>query len=402
MLIPVQDGLTDRKRHCHVILRYTLCLLVGYCVLLAAPAVFGAVCTYRLERSIIDAALNLETDRVETLVSELDMDRALIPSSVFYVSLANWYDAYQSDNQSKKNLAIEQLRNAFSSLRKNRSAARSLEGDLGIGIAAGHLARILFDSNRFLAGYRMAIIARTHLERFFSQADESHAGYPDAALLSGLFEIYTHDLKRRGTWLPPSFSYQGDRRKGIQLIEMAISNQSVFASEAARALLAEVPWRKPDFCRYINLVDFLGSRLDLNLDLLILRQGLLLRCGFPKRALKINQSYSMKTHPPSSRFGQLLQLARMRIFANLGKPELIASIGGVYENKAVQQVALANALDVAGNRQKALEIYRHLANSRDADKSIRTVAEVRQRYPFRSPMPINIDQFGINTLQQCR
>lgn len=366
-----------------------------------APLGHAAPCRYLAERNIVNAAMNLDSRQVDDLVSGLDSQHALIPSAAFYRALAEWYQAYQTGAVEAKTLAIKSLRRAVSTLVDEMSDRPSGEVDLAAGVASGHLARMLFDSKQYLAGYRMAVSAREHLERFLAVADKSHPGYPDAALLQGLFEIYSHDLRRRDAWLPPAFNYEGNRRKGIALIELAIEDQAVFSSEAGRALLAEVPWRTPDFCRYLDLVSSIGARLDNNLDLFVLRQGLMLKCGYPLLALSVNDHYSSVASAVDTGFMRLVRLARLRIFASLGQPLRVTSVGGGVENEAAGSIALANAHDVAGNRDRALQIYQTLANDPHTDDVTRKVANTRIRFPFQPPAPVEIDQFTPGSHEHC-
>lgn len=352
------------------------------------------------ERAIVASVLNLDEVRTGQLVEALDITSALIPSRQFYLGLANWYRGYQSQSRDARARGIKQLRTALDRLTHRYDTDQSIDNRLSLGVASGHVARILFGNRQYLDGYNLAMTARELIDGYLLEASPDHSGYPDAILLKGLFEIYTYDMGNRGAWFTASLSYRGSRSTGIAYIENAIRNSAVFELEAVRALLGEVTWQTPAFCGYTGLIDNVGQQLVNNSDIAVLRQGLLLKCGYAERALEVNNEYRA-TVPMQSPMQDQLRQARLRIHASLGNMDWLTAIKPEPELHYHHQLALANAYDVAGQRQSALQIYRQLSGDSSVDGRIRSVSRVRQRFPFQPPAVVNVDQFHENLPDGC-
>lgn len=373
--------------------------VAGLVVGLFAGVADVTACEVNPEQAVISALMNVDTDRAITQSRSLDVKHALIPSSEFYVALSTWYRAYQDGNAAEKSTAIDALRRALSVLELSARTSPTLDNVLAAGLAGGHIARILFDNEQYLPAYRIAQRTRKRIREFLAEAEPGHTGWADAQLLEGLFELYSYDLRRRASWLPGTFSYQGSRDRGISLVEQAISGGAVFRDDAIRALLGEVPWRTPDFCRYVDLINQTGERLPDNRDVAILRQGLMLKCGYPTRALKANEAY-LARHQQDSGW-EFLARARWRILASLGDVDAIESISPVTSDLGHYRLALANAYDIDNRRPAALQIYQTLKTSNEVNAAVRAVAAVRIKYPFRAPDKVHVAQFEPGFKDRC-
>ena len=366
-------------------------VLAAFGIPLVAQA--NAPCGFPAERKIILALMNHDAEASTAALASLDERNALIPSRDYYRALGNWLAAYQRDDQDDKRQAIRDMRSAVANL--NDHWPRDNRGP-GLGIATGHLARVLLEDEQFVRGYKSGMRAVELLERYLESADATDPGYSDAKFLEGIYEVYSADIRNRASWLPRSFRHRGNRIKGLRLIESAIYSDAVFAVEAGRMLLAEVSWRTPEFCRYTDMIDGLGEQLPRNLDIAILRQGLLIKCGMAERALSVNDTYRADQFLPRKQ----LAMARLRILASLGK---VATLSASFDQnlEGHRQIALANAHDVAGNRDQALAIYRQLAESDRADNTLRQVAAVRQRFAFQAPERQLMDQLQPPVFASC-
>lgn len=308
----------------------------------------------------------------------------LIPSTAFYRALNTWYEGYQGNDPRIKVSGIEALRDALDDLDEATGGMPALERDLAIGLANGHLARTLLEGERYVEGYRRGVDARERLLGFLDRAPPDHAGRRDAEFLAGLYEVYTHDLQNRYHWLLGTIEYRGDRERGIRLIEGAIADHAVFSSEALRALLAEVSWRLPDFCRYVDLLESTARRFGHNTDLAVLSQGLMLRCGLSGRARELNAWYG--SLQPAFPDRPLLERARWRILADLGRVDRLPA-PRPEQRQPHLRLSTAYAHDVAGQRERAVSLYRDLTLSGKVGDAFHRVSEVRLRYPYRPPTP---------------
>ena len=258
------------------------------------PSTASFSCQYDPERTLVDAILNQDRERFDVVAGATSGSTMRIPSVEFYSALFTWYQGYQTNNKKQKFKGIDQLRKAVSSIREGFADEHSAKNLLASGLMHGHFARILLDSERLLEGYRNGMLARQQIRRYLELASADAWGQPDAGMLAGLYEVYTHDLQNRFHWLIGTIDYRGDRDLGISLLEKALGGQGAFATEALRALLGEVSWRLPDFCRYIEVAETRAKALERNRDLAVLAVGLLIRCGRPERAAGLAAWYSSR------------------------------------------------------------------------------------------------------------
>lgn len=350
------------------------------------------------EKSIVNAILNQEYDFAERLVVDLDLEQAIIPSASFYRALGIWHRGYQQADEVIKEKGIFNLRRSIKALHKKLASDSLTSRDsLALGISKGHTARTLLENEQYLAGYEMGMEAREHILDFRSISGETETGYDDTELLLGLFEVYTHDLLNTNKWLKDRVSHRGNRDKGIDLIENAVIGESIFAVEAMRALLAEVSWRTPAFCKYTEAIDFIGSEFPRNHDLAVLRQGLLLKCGQLEMARDANQAYSVQSAEENI-LEDRIEKARFRILADSGDYQTLTTLSTDDNLDPYRQLAVANALDVANQRQQAYELYQSLYRSKENPAAVKKVAKVRLRFPYRPPTRIVVPQFKVRNI----
>ncbi len=337
----------------------------------------------------MDAVLNLDSAPFAA-AKPMDEVDFRIPSFAFYRALATWYRGYQKSDKSLKNNGIKGLRQAISNMESD-VGEDSMEGLLAIGLARGILARTLLEGEDYFSGYRNGMEAREDLLAWLDRAPASAPGHADAGLLAGLYEVYTHDLQSRFHWLIGTIDYRGDRERGIRLLEAAVTSRGAWSSEALRALLGEVSWRLPDFCRYREIAESEARRLPRNRDLAVLSVGLLMRCGYPLRAGALVNWYVDNDASPEIRAP--LMRAELRIRANTGDVAWLEQNAPTEANPH-HLLALANALDVAGRREEALATYARLLDLQGAEPVFATVSRVRLDYPYAPPAQVTAEQFS--------
>ncbi|MGI9317439.1 MAG: hypothetical protein ACR2QW_08925 [bacterium] len=369
---------------------------------IASETVDTEVCSGLPEKQIVDAILNQQYTHANLLANELDLNQAVIPSSAFYQALSIWHQGYQLEDMKIKKKGISALRKSIGAMQKTLATAPPHISSLALGLSKGHTARALLENEQFFAGYEIGMEARKHIEQFRELSNESDIGFDDTGLLLGLYEVYTHDLLGENQWLARKILSRGDRNKGISLIENAVNGRSIFASEAMRTLLAEVSWRTPETCKYVEAIDRIGHQFQGNHDFVVLRQGLLIKCGHIEMARLAHVDYSEQMKDQSINQEQI-DKARFRILADLGDYKTLDDLTTTAKLEPYRQLAFANALDAAGQRQKAYEIYNRLSSSNDQPASIQSVAKVRLQFPYRPPIKSVVPQFKINpsVLNHC-
>ena len=132
-----------------------------------------------------------------------------------------------------------------------------------------------------------------------------------------------------------------------------------------------------------------------NPDLSIARQALLLRCGHPQLALDENSRFQGLIEDKNIRgyysenYSRLLKQGYQRALADTGNTGLLELNRDRESLDHFHKYALANAMDVAGNRPAAIKVYQQLANDPEAPNSIRTSAKIRLKLPYSPPETIH-------------
>ncbi len=377
-------------------------MLAGF-VCLTAPAMAASRCAVIPERNIVDAILNQSYTNtaeaeVESVVADLDESKALIPEVDFYHGLAIWYRGYQNEDLAQKKKGINKLRQV-AQLVEDKYPQSTGRNHLIVGIVKAYTARALFEDEQIVKGYYMGIDAVNRLDQFLANAKETTPGYHDAQFLMGLYSVYTHNLKTRSHWLIGTVNSVGNKKEAIRNIHKAIQSNAVFAAESARSFLAEVNWRTPEICRYRDLAEGTSEMLPNNLDLALLAQGLLLKCGHSDAAWEINNRFHSRSDLSAAVHTKMLK-ARLRILADQGKITEISRLELPDELETYRLLAKANAADVSASRQQAVEGYQSLLHNNFASKEIKRAATVRLDYPYKEPRQIQVSD-NLSGLKVC-
>ncbi len=375
-------------------------MLVGF-LAVTAPTVAASSCQPNAERKIVDTILNqsgINHTEIEAEIANLDVSSALVPEPDFYRALATWYQGYQSESTSQKRKGIKKLRQVAQAAEQKYSQDTA-RNHLVVGLVKAYTARALFQNEQIVKGYYMGIDAITRLEKFLAVADNNTPGYQDALFLMSLYSVYTHDLKTRSHWLIGTIDSVGNKAESVRHILEVIQSDAVFAAESARSFLAEVHWRTPEICRFRDLAENTHHLLPNNLDIALLAQGLLLKCGHPDAAWQINNRFHSRSELlPAVR--TKIWKARLRILADQGKLKQISGLELPSELEPYQQLAKANAADVASSRTIAVENYRSILGNDQTSEKIKRAASVRLEYPYRAPKQLSAPG-GLSGLKLC-
>jgi hypothetical protein len=111
-------------------------------------------------------------------------------------------------------------------------------------------------------------------------------------------------------------------------------------------------------------------------------------------ARSANQAYVEQSAKDNILENQI-EKARFRILADSGDYQTLMTLSTNDNLDPYRQLAVANALDVADQRQQAYELYRSLYRSEVNPAAVKNVAKVRLRFPYRPPPRIMVPQFKV-------
>ena len=367
-------------------------------------------CALPPERRILDSLLNHNHDLAHSLIESTDFSHTMIRSKSFYQAALTWSRAHRKGNNPESDRllreAASQIKKILRKLNNQTHAQSREEVILSTGLALSHGARMLLYSGQYLTGYRFGKQGIRLLNQFRQTASPTVEENAAISLILGLYEVYISNIPDHLKYLDylvgkPALGHASKLETGIREIELAIKQSPHFASEAARALLMETPWNLNHICRQVNLADTMVAQYANNLDFSALYQGFLLKCGFAELALKENnralasagldaavgQRVNGKSSDTES-WRTLFYKGRLRALADLGRAHELAQ--NPISSSALRPfylAALANALDITAQRQRAVKIYTQIMNLADAPESLRRSAKMRLRYPYTRPKP---------------
>lgn len=360
-----------------------LCRTIGIAVsLMAATATTAhADCLPTPDRKILSAVMNLNFTAARQYASSSHIDRMLIKSPRYYEGFIAWAEANSARDARREQRAIAVTRDAIADLYNAGENTAAV-------VAALTLARAMIVSDQPLSAY---LFAKPYLADLQHLRNDNLPDRQRAAVdyLYGLLHIYTaNQSEKSADWL--GFPV-GDLQTGRQLVEHAVSSSMDFADDALRALLSEAHWENSISCRYQPLAALARQRFANNVMFRLLHQKLLLRCGLV--TAKPHQAHEFRVNPRSLQTARgwpnlpdmdtrlILERQYLRYLAQtIQVDELHHYQPLITGNRPYRRYALANALDLAGDRDKARSLYQALENS--SSEVIARRAKVRQKHPY--------------------
>ena len=145
--------------------------------------------------------------------------------------------------------------------------------------------------------------------------------------------------------------------------------------------MTESPWRIPNACGFLASSEKFSHQFPGNFDLARINLGLSIRCGYAAEAqTALNRHVaSFAGHPLLE---SELMKAQYRIWANLADTENLSVVGELPDLEAHRLIALGNALDAKGQRERAISTYQTILKDNRAERAILNVAKTRIEYPF--------------------
>ena len=347
------------------------------------------------ERRIIDALLNLDTERASSLLGDVVPEVNLLPSANFYGHFIDWVAAAKTGQQNGKRTAVNRLLSETEKLREIYLKKNDPDAFLAWNLSAAHASRLLLENEQFVAGYNLGQPAVVNLKKYLKGDNVSESGRHAAHLVIGLFYFYTNSVPEKYEWAESLIRPTGDIDRGRMLIESVLSDSPRFAPLAARALLVEVPWSTPGICDYRDLARTMTARYPDNPEFSIALQGAALRCGYPEEAVQEQLRFRERvagqtvTGFGNEDYDALLDQGWMRAMAATGN---LAELNNfATDDPSMEWFRLyvqANGLDANGQRQLALEHYQVLAENDVVPEGLRKNAEMRIEIPFTVPETI--------------
>ncbi len=366
-------------------------------------------CELPIERKILDALINRDHEKASALVNGANWDGALIPSSPFYKGIVRWSRGVYFGNSDEVNSGVSMLKKTIQKLKKAHKQRPGAQTLLSVALASAHTSRILLHRGHHLSGFRMGAQSLRYVEQYLRHPNATEYGKAASQLVLGLNQVYLNGIPNKLRYLyhlSGASINSGDisLSQGKALIKQAMVGSPHFGSEAARSLLTEVPWSKPDICQNMALAEWMAKRYPGNPGFSALSQGFSIRCGKPFQALKQNtitlqyldqRTKSQQTEPSRTKprgsgdWKMIFQKGRYRALADLGRVEQLAKMTANEALEPYRMIALANALDLKLQRNQALEIYNTVLNYPEGPKSVTRSAMLRLRHPYTSPVKVS-------------
>ena len=139
--------------------------------LVAAVVATAQACEEAAERLVVDAILDERPADANRWLTELDLERARIPSRAFYRALNSWWGASRSGDAKQAAAAVDQMAAAVDELSTRNRQRRTLDSLAAVGIARGHLARVMVASERYTEALATGTRAIDELETYLESSD---------------------------------------------------------------------------------------------------------------------------------------------------------------------------------------------------------------------------------------
>jgi len=349
-------------------------------------------CHFSDERKIIDSLLDHNYHQTNRHLDELMLDQGLIRSKSFYRWLAAWSQAVDTKNQKKIDLAISELEKIFSDLEFNYVQQKSADTLLEAGMVAAFIARIKLHHGSYHQGYQISKHAFRYLNAYTQHKKANYLGIITVRFIFGLRQIYLAKIPNQLKLLYGISIKEGNLDRGRYLLKQIIKTLHPYASEAARTLLMETPWDKPEICSYQSLAEQMAFTYLNNPIFPIISQAIYLRCGNPDKSLYIYYQFS-DLYKETIEWDSLSMIGYYRGLADTQRVDLLAVPHDQHvELEPYRLLALANALDLKGERKQAITTYKKLLNFPQAPKAVMRSAKLRLNYLYSKPPYLPTDR----------
>jgi tetratricopeptide (TPR) repeat protein len=363
-------------------------LLVLCCSILVSP-IYAAACNtspvFAFSKALYLEQYTIASGLLPSIERERSAEMAQFLQQVLLFKRA--YERKQSPQQREALKAIDTLIASFSdSVGENEEEGQRLtRANIVLQAARLHLA-----ADNVLRAVRLAQRGQNLLDEALRQNPDD----VDALLSNGLYFYYSGQKDDVLSGLLRWWPLEGDKARGLEMMEQAVEHSADFAFEAARSLVSDVAWNRQDTCRYMPLFSEAGSLNTLSLSAAKPVISMALFCGQPEKALQEITAIERSGDSSSSAFtqqddGWLLE-AKLYSLAALGERKPLEELLLTFDRKANSirywqtLFSLAKAADVRGEYEASANLYRKLIVS-DFDPRYTMLARVYLNSPYREP-----------------
>jgi tetratricopeptide (TPR) repeat protein len=356
----------------HIVVRprrwYVLLLILTFCLgsgpAGASPGPEPHAAATRLARQGVNALLDVQLDRANAIFDSLQQKYPDYPLSGFLHASVYWVRAeaaHGAEQRKARAMGIKRLEQAIT---QAKEALKKTPDDpywrLDLGMSLFFAARLYHDQGEILVTYNYARHGRDELRDLL----KTHPEMEDAYFVLGMYEYIAGSVPPALHWLTVLFDISGSRRLGVKYLERATAHAPLMAPEAARILLAaaaiQPEYNRP--CDYRPLAIYMYDRFNGNPYFSMALQLIDAHCGYPKEALALNVIAHSKYLPHYPNLRGTLRLVELQAYRSLGDLKHIDAMKPKFikHDPAFWYLARAQALDLNGQRAKAMKIYEDL------------------------------------------
>ncbi|MEE8482554.1 MAG: hypothetical protein V3S12_04310 [Acidiferrobacterales bacterium] len=381
-------------------------IIVTISLITTSPASANTNAT-RMARDGMDMLMRLEFDRAILAFEHLESRFPDYPMNSVLKASVYWIKAEASQGDMKKRAWDEAF---FQLTRAIDIAKQGLEKHpdnhlwkLNLGMATFFAGRAEVARHNTLKAMRYARKSRDILRSLIKERPDTE----DAYFVLGMYEYLAGSVPRGQRWITYILDMSGDRELGIRYLERTTTRGEIMAPEAARILLAAAAVQPEynDPCKYIPLARDTRKKYPQNPHYSAALQLILAHCGYPKESLAENERAFRVYLERFPDMTDSLNLAKLQVYPAMGALEEIEKLAPLFKSKNYFHwyLAKAQALDVLGQRKKAVAMYLELEMAVDnpdestlftdmPPDSVYEKARVYLKKPYRRSEPARIDK----------
>lgn len=370
-----------------------------------------------LARAGLNALVRLHYQQAAEWFDRLQRQKPDYPMLAFLRAGIPWVkaEAQQKDGSDRIPAWVEASRGYQAAIIQAEAHLKNHDPDprwqLALGMSQFFLARTYVEQHKVFKVYHYARAGRDTLRQLI----QTHPHMYDAYFALGIYEYIAGSIPRGVNWLAVLFDISGDRKLGIQFLQLAVTHAPIMAPEAARMLLAAAALQ-PEYvdrpCQYLALARQGMAQFPQNPHFSGAYQMLHSHCGYPDMALAENararQAYA-KSFPDMMK---ILDIIQVQTLASMGDLEGIRAMRARFakKNTAYWYLSMGQAEDVLGHRVKAREYYHVLTDSDEEDHPdvmahsdnkdwLRDQVDLYLRSPYHRPEPVAFDAHNVYQLR---
>jgi tetratricopeptide (TPR) repeat protein len=345
-------------------------------------------------RRILSHIYRLEYDLAGSMCQAMIRERPDDPAGYVYLARTYWSDYLNRDqalsiyrfaaddfftNYNKYKIRIDPEAEARFrdvsriAIEKSRTILKNSPNDLRVkyllGVAYQNLAS--FEAT-VTHGWWASFMNGDKNVRQHREVQKRMPGFADASMAMAVYDYVAASVSWKIRWLSVLLGHPGSKTGAKQELERVISNAEL-VNDDARIVLAVLYTRDREYDKALIKLKELQSRYPTNYLLHLERADMHVRMKQFETAIGEYSLILGKTRSESSGYGRLekaivrnrLGLAQ-RAFGKLGLAEAefrraVADSSASERSRLIARLELAKTLDLAGNRQQAIGLYRDVA-----------------------------------------